>query len=129
MQEMTFAKAYLASFVINYEVLMKKICYSEVQEDEWVNVRKNVRQRSLLSGSSECVAVLPSDLVLCIQEGKEQALNIVHDSPHEERIRANFVSTFKRHFHVNPKLANKENPMTHVVSRRLVPCGPNPLHN
>nr|GEX83995.1 homeodomain-like, SAWADEE domain protein [Tanacetum cinerariifolium] len=118
----------------------------EAEEDEWVNVRKNVRQRSFLSGSSECVAVLPSDFVLCIQEGKEQALyfddhdkiaggillptttksksegvevvavgegttncsevggsrcevqmsscrNIVDGSPHEERIRANFVST------------------------------------
>nr|GEU68018.1 homeodomain-like, SAWADEE domain protein [Tanacetum cinerariifolium] len=46
----------------------------EAEDDEWVNVRKNVRQRSFPCGSSECVAVLPSDLILCIQEGKEQAL-------------------------------------------------------
>nr|XP_043624883.1 titin-like [Erigeron canadensis] len=44
------------------------------EEDEWVNVRKNVRQRSLPCEASECVAVLPSDLILCFQEGKEQAL-------------------------------------------------------
>jgi len=44
------------------------------EEDEWVNVRKCVRQRSLPCESSECVAVLPGDLILCFQEGKEQAL-------------------------------------------------------
>ncbi|PWA62102.1 homeodomain-like, SAWADEE domain protein [Artemisia annua] len=44
------------------------------EEDEWVNVRKNVRQRSLPCEASECVAVLSSDLILCFQEGKEQAL-------------------------------------------------------
>ncbi|KAK4363965.1 hypothetical protein RND71_015323 [Anisodus tanguticus] len=44
------------------------------EEDEWVIVRKHVRQRSLPCESSECVAVLPGDLILCFQEGKEQAL-------------------------------------------------------
>ncbi|XP_076904749.1 uncharacterized protein LOC143560305 isoform X3 [Bidens hawaiensis] len=44
------------------------------EEDEWVNVKKNVRQRSLPCEASECVAVLPADLILCFQEGKEQAL-------------------------------------------------------
>ncbi|XP_057963796.1 protein SAWADEE HOMEODOMAIN HOMOLOG 2 isoform X2 [Malania oleifera] len=44
------------------------------EEDEWVNVRRHVRQRSLPCESSECVAVLPGDLILCFQEGKEQAL-------------------------------------------------------
>lgn len=37
------------------------------EEDEWVNVRKLVRQRSLPCESSECVAVLPGDLILCFQ--------------------------------------------------------------
>ncbi|KAF8378948.1 hypothetical protein HHK36_028373 [Tetracentron sinense] len=46
----------------------------EAEEDEWVNVRKHVRQRSLPCEASECVAVLPGDLILCFQEGKEQAL-------------------------------------------------------
>lgn len=44
------------------------------EDDEWINVRKHVRQRSLPCESSECVAVLPGDLTLCFQEGKEQAL-------------------------------------------------------
>ncbi|KAB1995646.1 hypothetical protein ES319_D13G174600v1 [Gossypium barbadense] len=44
------------------------------EEDEWVNIRKHVRQRSLPCEASECVAVLPGDLVLCFQEGKDQAL-------------------------------------------------------
>ncbi|KAJ8534495.1 hypothetical protein K7X08_016223 [Anisodus acutangulus] len=44
------------------------------EEDEWVNLRKHVRQRSLPCESSECVTVLPGDLILCFQEGKEQAL-------------------------------------------------------
>ncbi|XP_051136313.1 protein SAWADEE HOMEODOMAIN HOMOLOG 2-like isoform X2 [Andrographis paniculata] len=44
------------------------------EEDEWINIRRHVRQRSLPCESSECVAVLPGDLILCFQEGKEQAL-------------------------------------------------------
>ncbi|KAG6421376.1 hypothetical protein SASPL_117927 [Salvia splendens] len=44
------------------------------EEDEWVNIRKHIRQRSLPCESLECVAVLPGDLILCFQEGKEQAL-------------------------------------------------------
>ncbi|XP_071723608.1 protein SAWADEE HOMEODOMAIN HOMOLOG 2-like [Rutidosis leptorrhynchoides] len=43
-------------------------------EDEWMNVRRHVRQRSLPCEASECVAVLPGDLILCFQEGKDQAL-------------------------------------------------------
>ncbi|XP_020571714.1 protein SAWADEE HOMEODOMAIN HOMOLOG 2-like [Phalaenopsis equestris] len=45
-----------------------------VEEDEWINVRRCVRQRSLPCENVECVAVLPGDLILCFQEGKEQAL-------------------------------------------------------
>lgn len=37
------------------------------EEDEWVNVRTAVRQRSLPCEASECVAVLPGDLILCFQ--------------------------------------------------------------
>ncbi|KAL5738143.1 hypothetical protein ACOSP7_030904 [Xanthoceras sorbifolium] len=44
------------------------------EEDEWVNVKRHVRQRSLPCEASECVAVLPGDLILCFQEGKDQAL-------------------------------------------------------
>eukprot|EP00252_Welwitschia_mirabilis_P011504 TRINITY_DN25768_c1_g1_i1.p1 TRINITY_DN25768_c1_g1~~TRINITY_DN25768_c1_g1_i1.p1 ORF type:complete len:346 (+),score=79.72 TRINITY_DN25768_c1_g1_i1:185-1222(+) len=44
------------------------------EEDEWVNVKRSVRRRSLPCEATECVAVLPGDIVLCFQEGKEQAL-------------------------------------------------------
>ncbi|KAK7405299.1 hypothetical protein VNO78_06506 [Psophocarpus tetragonolobus] len=44
------------------------------EEDEWINIRKHVRPRSLPCESSECVVVIPGDLILCFQEGKEQAL-------------------------------------------------------
>ncbi|GLT55673.1 hypothetical protein SLA2020_287740 [Shorea laevis] len=44
------------------------------EEDEWVNVQKHIRPRSLPCEASECVAVLPGDLILCFQEGKDQAL-------------------------------------------------------
>ncbi|KAF3795916.1 SAWADEE HOMEODOMAIN-like protein 2 [Nymphaea thermarum] len=66
-------------------ILMKdiKLPYQEVcvrftgfgsEEDEWINVKKHVRQRSLPCEAAECVVVLPGDLILCFQEGKEQAL-------------------------------------------------------
>lgn len=44
------------------------------EDDEWVNVRSAVRLRSLPCEASECVSILPGDLVLCFQEGSEQAL-------------------------------------------------------
>ncbi|CAJ1978527.1 unnamed protein product [Sphenostylis stenocarpa] len=44
------------------------------EEDEWINIRRHVRPRSLPCESSECVVVIPGDLILCFQEGKEQAL-------------------------------------------------------
>ncbi|KAL7249621.1 hypothetical protein ACSBR1_011751 [Camellia fascicularis] len=44
------------------------------EEDEWVNICRNVRPRSLPCEPSECAAILPGDLVLCFQDGKEQAL-------------------------------------------------------
>ncbi|XP_057531266.1 protein SAWADEE HOMEODOMAIN HOMOLOG 2-like [Amaranthus tricolor] len=57
----------------NPEVLVRFAGFGH-EEDEWVNVRKHVRQRSLPCESSECIVVLPGDLILCFQEGKEQAL-------------------------------------------------------
>ncbi|KAK8956460.1 hypothetical protein KSP40_PGU006853 [Platanthera guangdongensis] len=56
----------------NSEVRIRFAGFGE--EDEWINVRKCVRQRSLPCEAAECVAVLPGDLVLCFQEGKEHAL-------------------------------------------------------
>jgi hypothetical protein len=37
------------------------------EEDEWVSVKNAVRQRSLPCETTECVAVLPGDLILCFQ--------------------------------------------------------------
>lgn len=51
-------------------------------------------------------------------------------------IKTNFLKTFFRYFGVIPKYAqlkinsnNNKGKTVHVVSRRLVPGGPNPLHN
>ncbi|VAI52236.1 protein SAWADEE HOMEODOMAIN HOMOLOG 2 [Triticum aestivum] len=50
------------------EVLVR-FCWLGPEEDEWIDVCKCVRLRSL-----QCVAVLPGDLILCFKEGKEQAV-------------------------------------------------------
>ncbi|XP_068635110.1 protein SAWADEE HOMEODOMAIN HOMOLOG 2-like isoform X2 [Aristolochia californica] len=44
------------------------------EEDEWVHIRKYVRHRSLPCETTECVIILPGDLILCFKEGKDQAL-------------------------------------------------------
>ncbi|EFJ34712.1 hypothetical protein SELMODRAFT_405582 [Selaginella moellendorffii] len=44
------------------------------EEDEWVDVKTSVRQRSMPCDVVECMVVLPGDLILCFQEGNEQAL-------------------------------------------------------
>lgn len=57
---------------------MSKHCLQEMKvrfggfnedEDEWVDVKTGIRQRSLPCEASECVGVLPGDLVLCFQVG------------------------------------------------------------
>ncbi|KAF3659857.1 hypothetical protein FXO37_13765 [Capsicum annuum] len=45
----------------------------EPGEDEWVNVRKAIRERSVALEDSECNKVRVGDLILCFQEGKNQA--------------------------------------------------------
>lgn len=57
---------YFDLILIVQEVLVRFSGFGP-EEDEWVNVRKHVRQRSLPCESSECVAVLPGDLILCFQ--------------------------------------------------------------
>lgn len=76
------------------------------------------------------IAVLLVITILLVTSVQQSSCrNIVDHSIDEERIRENFISTFKRHFKVNPKLTYGENQLPYVVSRRRVPCGPNPLHN
>lgn len=58
---------------VDPEVLVRFAGFG-AEEDEWVDIGKLVRKRSLPCESSECVAVLQGDLILCFQEGKEQAL-------------------------------------------------------
>ncbi|XP_059657148.1 protein SAWADEE HOMEODOMAIN HOMOLOG 1-like isoform X2 [Cornus florida] len=43
------------------------------EEDEWVNVKKNVRERSIALEHWECQKVKVGDLVLCFQEKSDQA--------------------------------------------------------
>ncbi|XP_057976769.1 protein SAWADEE HOMEODOMAIN HOMOLOG 1 isoform X2 [Malania oleifera] len=44
------------------------------EEDEWVNVNKGVRERSIPLEPSECYFVKVGDLVLCFQERLDQAV-------------------------------------------------------
>ncbi|OVA20233.1 hypothetical protein BVC80_157g27 [Macleaya cordata] len=44
------------------------------EEDEWVNVKKAVRERSIPMEPSECQKVQVGDLVLCFQERRDQAI-------------------------------------------------------
>ncbi|KAL6655717.1 hypothetical protein ACP70R_006543 [Stipagrostis hirtigluma subsp. patula] len=44
-------------------------------EDEWVNVKKAIRQRSIPVESSQCRSIVAGDLVLCFREGRDEALH------------------------------------------------------
>ncbi|KAI3881801.1 hypothetical protein MKW92_011362 [Papaver armeniacum] len=44
------------------------------EEDEWVSVKKAVRERSIPIEPSECEIVEVGDLVLCFQESEDQAI-------------------------------------------------------
>ncbi|XP_062199428.1 protein SAWADEE HOMEODOMAIN HOMOLOG 2-like isoform X2 [Phragmites australis] len=44
-------------------------------EDEWVNVKKAIRQRSIPLEFSQCRNIVEGDLVLCFREGNEEALH------------------------------------------------------
>ncbi|KAL5783333.1 hypothetical protein ACOSP7_008362 [Xanthoceras sorbifolium] len=52
------------------------------EEDEWVNIKKSVRQRSVPLEPSDCPKLKVGDLVLCLQERRDQAIyydaHIVH---------------------------------------------------
>ncbi|XP_060208361.1 protein SAWADEE HOMEODOMAIN HOMOLOG 1-like isoform X1 [Lycium barbarum] len=54
------------------EVLVRYVGFGS-EEDEWVNVRKSVRERSVHLENSECNKVRVGDPVLCFQESKDDA--------------------------------------------------------
>ncbi|XP_056166995.1 protein SAWADEE HOMEODOMAIN HOMOLOG 1-like isoform X2 [Syzygium oleosum] len=55
------------------EVLVRFVGFG-AEEDEWINVKKNIRQRSVPLENSECHKVKVGDLVLCFQERRDQAI-------------------------------------------------------
>lgn len=55
------------------EVLVRFVGFG-AEEDEWINVKKGIRQRSVPLDSSECDKVKVGDLVLCFQERRDQAI-------------------------------------------------------
>uniref|UniRef100_A0A7N0TFA8 RING-type domain-containing protein n=1 Tax=Kalanchoe fedtschenkoi TaxID=63787 RepID=A0A7N0TFA8_KALFE len=65
--------AFFAASLPLSEVLVRFVGLTR-EKDEWIKVSKHVRHRSLPCEASECVAVLPGDLILCFQEAPEQAL-------------------------------------------------------
>lgn len=56
-----------------FEVCVRFVGFG-AEEDEWVNVKKSVRQRSIPLEHSECHKVKVGDLVLCFQEKRDQAI-------------------------------------------------------
>jgi len=58
----------IISFSMFQEVLVRFAGFGP-EEDEWINIRRHVRPRSLPCESSECVVVIPGDLILCFQVG------------------------------------------------------------
>ncbi|CAL5081062.1 unnamed protein product [Urochloa decumbens] len=44
-------------------------------EDEWVNVKRSIRQRSIPVEPSQCKSIVEGDLVLCFREGNDEALH------------------------------------------------------
>ncbi|KAJ7965923.1 Protein SAWADEE HOMEODOMAIN like [Quillaja saponaria] len=55
------------------EVLVRFVGFG-AEEDEWVNVKRAVRERSVPMEHTECNKVKVGDLVLCFQERRDQAI-------------------------------------------------------
>ncbi|XP_030512967.1 protein SAWADEE HOMEODOMAIN HOMOLOG 1-like isoform X1 [Rhodamnia argentea] len=55
------------------EVLVRFVGFG-AEEDEWINVKKGIRQRSVPLENSECDKVKVGDLLLCFQERRDHAI-------------------------------------------------------
>ncbi|KAI4337517.1 hypothetical protein L6164_015923 [Bauhinia variegata] len=55
------------------EVLVRFVGYG-AEYDEWVNIKKAVRERSVPLEHTECSKLKAGDLVLCLQERRDQAI-------------------------------------------------------
>ncbi|XP_015573104.1 protein SAWADEE HOMEODOMAIN HOMOLOG 1 isoform X1 [Ricinus communis] len=55
------------------EVLVRFVGFG-AEEDEWVNIKKDVRERSVPLEHSECHKVQVGDLLCCFQERRDQAI-------------------------------------------------------
>ncbi|KAJ4749916.1 Protein SAWADEE HOMEODOMAIN-like protein 2 [Rhynchospora pubera] len=77
-------QTFLAHRVSNSEMEVR-VRYADfgADEDEWVNIKKAVRPRSIPLESSECMKVQAGDLVLCFREGSNEA---VHYDAHVMKI-------------------------------------------
>ncbi|CAL9755524.1 unnamed protein product [Musa acuminata subsp. burmannicoides] len=66
---------FLAHRVLSSGELEVRVRYQGfgAEEDEWVDVKKAVRERSIPLESSECRKVSAGDLVLCFRENSDQA--------------------------------------------------------
>ncbi|WOL17070.1 hypothetical protein Cni_G25859 [Canna indica] len=66
---------FLAHRVLSSGELEVRVRYQGfgAEEDEWVNVKKAVRERSIPLESSDCKKVSVGDLVLCFRESSDQA--------------------------------------------------------
>ncbi|KAG6533766.1 protein SAWADEE HOMEODOMAIN HOMOLOG 1-like [Zingiber officinale] len=67
---------FLAHRVINSGELEVRVRFQGfgAEEDEWVNVKNAVRERSIPLEASDCRKVRVGDLVLCFQENGDQAM-------------------------------------------------------
>ncbi|CAI7809306.1 unnamed protein product, partial [Closterium sp. NIES-54] len=104
------------------QVLVRFFGFAD-EEDEWVSARLSVRPRSLPCEGSECVAVLPGDVVLCFQEASDQALYFDADVRDVQRrrhdVRGCRCRFWVRYRHDNTEVSVVYNKRGHTASHAL----------
>ncbi|XP_031739237.1 protein SAWADEE HOMEODOMAIN HOMOLOG 1 isoform X2 [Cucumis sativus] len=73
-QKMVHGMMLPCSLHIDFLVLAKLFVGFGAEEDEWVNIKQAVRERSVPLEHTECQKVKTGDLVLCFQERRDQAI-------------------------------------------------------